>query len=81
MLPALSEQVPEADWPLPSVFRRTGASQKSTPDNPSDPLKLTVTAELFQPLNIRLRQCFGTGDWGGRVDVNAHLVCHKPYFR
>ena len=48
--PALSVQSPLADWPAPSLERRTSGSQKSIPESPSEPEKCTVTSVLFQPL-------------------------------
>ena len=55
-LPALSVQVPEADWPEPSLLNTTAGSQKSFPERASEPLKLTVTSVLFQPAS------FGAGE-------------------
>jgi hypothetical protein len=54
--PALSMQVPLADWFAPSVDSSTAAEQEAIPDSVSVPLKLTVTLVLFQPF------AFGAGD-------------------
>jgi hypothetical protein len=54
--PALSVQVPEADCPAPSELNVTGALQEAMPERASNPLKLTVTSVLFQPL------AFGAGE-------------------
>jgi len=49
-LPALSVQVPEADWPAPSAARTAGAVQLAIPESASLPVNVTVTSVLFQPL-------------------------------
>src|SRR5215207_9374109 len=49
-LPALSVHVPEADCAAPSLLKTTGAEQESRPDKLSEPVKLTVTSVLLQPL-------------------------------
>ena len=51
-LPALSVQVPLADCAAPSPLSTTAASQKSIPDSPSLPEKLTVTSVLFHPFEL-----------------------------
>ena len=56
LLPARSVQPPVADCQVPSLFNTTGAEQESIPEIPSEPLKLTVTSVLFQPLP------FGAGE-------------------
>jgi hypothetical protein len=47
--PALSVQVPEADWLAPSLLSVTGFVHEATPEPLSVPVKLTVTSVLFQP--------------------------------
>ena len=51
-LPALSAQVPAADCPAPSLLNVTGVLQLAMPDRVSEPLKLTPTSVLFQPLAL-----------------------------
>ena len=51
-LPALSVQVPEADWLAPSALRITAGWQASMPERLSIPAKVTVTAVLFQPFAL-----------------------------
>ena len=46
--PALSVQVPEADWLVPSLPSVTSGVQLAMPERPSWPVKLTVTFVLFQ---------------------------------
>ncbi len=70
-LPALSVQVPLADCPAPSLVRRAADVQVSIPDNPSVPVKVTVTFVLFQP------SAFAAGD--GEADaVGAVCVYVDP---
>ncbi len=52
MFPALSVQVPEAVWFLPSVLSTVFAEQLAIPERASVPVKLTVTSVLFQPLEL-----------------------------
>lgn len=49
-LPALSVQVPDADWLAPSVLSVAAPVQKSICDRLSAPTKVTTTFVLFQPL-------------------------------
>jgi hypothetical protein len=51
--PALSVQVPVADWPAPSL-REVGGGLLNTPDKLSEQAKLTITVTLYQLLEFGL---------------------------
>jgi hypothetical protein len=61
-LPALSVQVPDLDWPDPSVDTVASAGELATPDRESEHAKLTVTSALFQPF------AFAAGDRDALTD-------------
>ena len=53
LFPALSVAVPLTLWPAPSLLRTVDAGvQLAIPDSASAQLKVTVTGELFQPLEF-----------------------------
>ena len=52
VLPALSTAVPVTTWLAPFVDTIVGPEQEAIPDEVSAHVKLTVTFELFQPLEF-----------------------------
>ncbi len=52
--PALSVQLPVADWLGPSLVKVDGPERDDTPDRESEQEKLMVTGPLFQPLVLAL---------------------------
>src|ERR1051325_364235 len=64
-LPALSTASPVTVCPAPSLWRTTAAGQMAMPLKASLQVKLTVTAELFQPA------AFGAGATCASIDGNV----------
>lgn len=52
LLPALSTAVPVTVWLAPSLPKVTGSLHDDMPERLSEHEKLTVTSELFQPLEF-----------------------------
>ena len=63
--PVLSTALPQMDWLAPSALTATGDGQLASGLDPGAQVKLTVTSELFQPLE------FGAGVMAAVMDGAA----------